>query len=259
MFSISNIALNLSYIFADFLREQTMPNHDKPLNNFDRLAIQREGEYRRILLVFGAAWIVRLMHILSLKVSPIFSYKIGDAAKYDAWAQSLASGNWLGEGVFYQAPLYPYFLGVVYSTLGDSILTVRLVQSLIGAVSCVLLMLAGTNLFGKKSGLVSGLCLAFYAPSIFLEGLMQKSTLDLFFLCLLLWLISKIVFRPRPALWILAGLTTGALCLTRENALILLPIFLVWICVGTFRRLSTSSFVLNPNSSNRMHFKARAG
>lgn len=202
--------------------------------NFEHLARQRAEECRRILLVFGLAWIVRLMHVLSLKVSPIFTYKIGDAARYDAWARSLADGNWLGDGVFYQAPLYPYFLGVVYSTLGDSILTVRLVQSLIGALSCVLLMLAATNLFGRTSGLISGICLALYAPSIFLEGLIQKSTLDLFFLTCLLWLISKAAFRPRVGQWLWMGIATGALCLTRENALVLVPIFGAWLALGSF-------------------------
>lgn len=206
-------------------------------DDFDTLAARRFDEYRRIVIVFGVAWIVRLMHILSLKASPIFTYKIGDAARYDSWARTLADGNWLGEGVFYQAPLYPYFLGVVYTTLGDSILTVRLVQSLLGAASCVLLMLAATNLFGKRSGMISGLCLAFYAPSIFLEGLIQKSTLDLFFLTLLLWLISKIVYRPWKRYWLTSGVSIGALCLTRENALVLVPIFMVWIVFGSYGSL----------------------
>lgn len=199
---------------------------------------------RQVFLVFGAACLVRLMHIISLKASPIFTYKIGDAGKYDAWARSLAEGNWLGEGVFYQAPLYPYFLGVIYSVLGDDILGVRLVQSLLGAFSCVFLMLAATNWFGKKSGLISGLCLAFYAPSIFLEGLIQKSTLDLFFLTVLLWLLSLTAFKARPRHWIGIGVATGALCLTRENALVLLPVFALWIFFVSFNRKTRKTGVI---------------
>ena len=33
--------------------------------------------------------------------------------------------------------------------------------------------------------------LALYAPAIFFDGLLQKSVLDVFFVCLALWLISR--------------------------------------------------------------------
>jgi hypothetical protein len=43
---------------------------------------------------------------------------LGDARGYDQWAQRLADGDWIGTEVFYQAPLYPYFLGVIYAVAG---------------------------------------------------------------------------------------------------------------------------------------------
>ncbi len=42
---------------------------------------------------------------------PLFYHLTGDARSYDEWAQQIASGNWLGRKVYYDAPLYPYFLG----------------------------------------------------------------------------------------------------------------------------------------------------
>ena len=38
-----------------------------------------------------------------------------DEASYDDWAVEIAGGEWRGEEVFFQEPLYPYFLGVIYS------------------------------------------------------------------------------------------------------------------------------------------------
>lgn len=189
-------------------------------------------------IVFCAAILVRMMHILSLQASPIFHYKIGDAARYDQWAKTLAGGSWLGEGVFYQAPLYPCFLGVIYQFIGDDVLTVRRVQALLGAVSCLLIMKAAGNLFGKRSGMIAGLILALYAPSIFLEGLIQKSILDLFFLSLLLFLFTQSLRSKHFGYWLGIGLATGALCLTRENALVLIPILGLWIVVGNSSRFS---------------------
>jgi 4-amino-4-deoxy-L-arabinose transferase-like glycosyltransferase len=200
-------------------------------------SVQNDWQADRLnyLLVFCLAWTVRSLHIFSLSLSPIFSYKIGDAAKYDLWAKSLAAGNWIGEGVFYQAPLYPYFLGLVYSVFGHDPFTVRQVQACLGAISCVMIMKAASNLFGKRPGLVAGLFLTFYAPSIFLEGLIQKSVLDLFFLSMLLWLFSESLASSRKRIWLTMGLATGALCLTRENALVLVPIVIFWVAVGQCR------------------------
>ena len=41
-----------------------------------------------------------------------------DEASYDTWARELAAGDWLGDEVFFQEPLYPYLLGVAYSLFG---------------------------------------------------------------------------------------------------------------------------------------------
>lgn len=50
---------------------------------------------------------------------------IGDAIEYDAWAQRIAAGDWIGSEVFYQAPLYPYCLGVLFALAGHGLHAVR--------------------------------------------------------------------------------------------------------------------------------------
>ena len=52
---------------------------------------------------------------------------LGDAHGYDEWARRIAGGDWIGSEVFYQAPLYPYFLGVIYAIAGRDLLIVRIV------------------------------------------------------------------------------------------------------------------------------------
>ncbi len=86
--------------------------------------------------------------------------------------------------MFYQAPLYPYFLGVVYAIFGRDLLIVRVIQAAIGSASCVLLGLAAARLFSKRVGSIAGLALALWAPAIFFDSLLQKSVLDMFFMCL---------------------------------------------------------------------------
>src|SRR5262245_30995020 len=60
-------------------------------------------------LIAGAALAVRLAHLWAMRNSALFALLLGDARSYDSWAQQIASGDWLGHDVFYQAPLYAYF------------------------------------------------------------------------------------------------------------------------------------------------------
>jgi len=183
-------------------------------------------------LIFVIAFVVRLVHIWQIKASPFFDVLLGDARGYDEWARRLAGGDWIGTDVFYQAPLYPYFLGVLYELLGHDLLIVRLCQAAIGSASCALLALAGERLFSKRVGLIAGLALALYAPAIFFDALLQKSVLDMFFVCLTIWLVARIVTgRWSRGSWIALGLTMGALSLTRENALVFIAVIVAWIIV----------------------------
>jgi tetratricopeptide (TPR) repeat protein len=184
-------------------------------------------------VIFFAALAVRLVHIWQIKPSPFFDILLGDANGYDQWAQRLAAGDWVGSEVFYQAPLYPYFLGLVYKVFGRDLLVVRIIQAVIGSASCALLGMAGARLFSKPVGLLAGLALALWAPAIFFDGLLQKSVLDVFFVCAGLYLIAIIAGNREPGTgsrntWLALGATMGALALTRENALIFVLVILVW-------------------------------
>lgn len=158
---------------------------------------------------------------------------MGDAQSYHAWGLEIAGGDWIGGETFYQAPLYPYFLGLVYTLFGPSLLAVRLCQIVLGSAACALLALAGRRLFSPEAGIVAGLMLAVYAPAIFFDGLVQKTALGLFLLCLLLALLARLVTEPGPPrAWLWPGVVLGALVLTRENALVFAAVLLGWLVVS---------------------------
>jgi hypothetical protein len=81
--------------------------------------------------IFVLALAVRLIHVWQIRNAPFFSVLMGDSRAYDEWAQQIALGDWLGHDVFYQAPLYPYFLGTLYAIAGRDLLLVRLAQAII--------------------------------------------------------------------------------------------------------------------------------
>ncbi|MGH9385716.1 MAG: ArnT family glycosyltransferase, partial [Vicinamibacterales bacterium] len=180
--------------------------------------------------IFLVSLTVRLVHLFQIRRAPFFTLLMGDAQSYHVWAQQLAAGDWIGNDVFYQAPLYPYFLGLVYTLLGEAPMTARLCQAVIGSLACVWLAFAAWRLFSRPAGIAAGLMLGFYAPAIFFDGLIQKSVLDAFLLCLALALLSGLVVHPaRRRSWLWVGVTLGCLTLSRENAVVFAAAVLLWL------------------------------
>ncbi len=173
-----------------------------------------------LLCVFAVGLTVRLWHVFDIRVAPFFPMRLGDSLSYHDWAVEIADGNWLGSEVFYQAPLYPYGLAIVYSLFGTNRLAVMIVQALMGAMSCALICDAGTRLHSRRVGIAAGLIMGCYAPSIFFDSLVQKTAVDQFLLCLIINVIIRWQHQQTLRSSLLIGLSTGLLILSRENSLV---------------------------------------
>lgn len=184
-------------------------------------------------LIFSGALLIRLVHLWQIRNAPFFDVLMGDAKAYDEWAQRIAGGDWMGQDVFYQAPLYPYVVGAIYSIFGRDLMILRVGQAVIGAAACALVGAAGARMFSPLAGIVAGTLLAVYPPAIFFDSLIQKSVLDVFFISLSLWLIARLMATPqRPRDWLWLGLAMGGLSLTRENALVFILVVFAWLWWG---------------------------
>jgi 4-amino-4-deoxy-L-arabinose transferase-like glycosyltransferase len=181
--------------------------------------------------IFGIALSLRLIYLYELSDTPLFDVLIGDSLQYDTWAQRIAAGDWIGTEIFYQSPLYPYLLAVFYRLVDHDVFAVRVGQAMLGAVSCVLLSAAGRRFFDAPAGLIAGFLLAIYPPAIFFDGLIQKSSLDLFLTTLLLAALGASFGQSKRTALVLAGLSLGALALNRENARVLYPVVAAWLAL----------------------------
>src|SRR5215471_18340304 len=181
--------------------------------------------------LFALALVVRLVYLAQAWSVPTMQVPLGDARSYFDWSARIAAGEWWQGRIFYQAPLYPYFLALVRLTGGEPVLRMLVTQAFVGAFGCVLLALATTWLLDRRTGLVAGVLLALYAPAIYYDGLIQKTALDSLLLAALLACLAAAQREPRTRRWFGAGLLLGLLSLTRENALLLvfvLPPWLFW-------------------------------
>jgi Flp pilus assembly protein TadD len=182
-----------------------------------------------VAVVFLVALAVRAAHLWSMSSSLLWTATMGDAVAYLDWARRIAGGDWLGTDAFYQAPLYPYVLAAIRQLSGDSVAALKVVQICLGATSCALLAWAAGRLFTPAAGMVAGLLLAVYPTAIFFDGLIQKTVLDGLLLSGLLAGIALLSIRASWPRALGLGLILGLLALTRENALIGIPVVLWWL------------------------------
>lgn len=190
------------------------------------------GQKDWFLAIFGLAFFLRVIYLLQIQSIPLFYHLAGDGRTYDEWAQRITAGDWLGQGVFYQAPLYPYFLGIVQSLFGHNLWLIRLLQIALGSLACGAVFLIGQKVFSRSAGIAAGVLLALYAPAIFFDALIEKSVLDLLLIVALLYLLL-VPRENHRSQWTAAGAALGLLGLSRENALILAPVAALWIMLAS--------------------------
>src|SRR5687768_13354729 len=75
--------------------------------------------------IFAWAMTVPFAPLWQIETIPLYYNLAGDGRTCDEWAQRIAAGDWLGSGVFYQAPLYPYFLAVLQFVFGHDLWLIR--------------------------------------------------------------------------------------------------------------------------------------
>ena len=176
--------------------------------------------------LFLLALVVRLVYLAHSQDNPFFSAPVVDAYSYVAQARQLAEVSWLGDKPFWQPPLYPYFLALVYAFSGDLFWTPRLIQFLLGAASCALVFGIGRQVFSIRVGLLAGGMACLYGPSIYFEGELLPTALAVFLNLLLLF----VLLQPGGG-WgrsLVAGLVQGLAIVAVPNAAVLAPCACLW-------------------------------
>jgi len=190
-----------------------------------------------LIIILLLALVVRTVHWLDVREDPFFAQLVMDSEEYDRWAIEIAEGNWLGSEVFFQAPLYPYFLAVVYSLFGHSLDAVYLIQIVICLLGIYALYRAGIKLAGEKVGLAAAALSAFYGVYLFYDVQLLKESLAVTLVCILLWVLAEARESKGLTLWIWAGVICGFLSLLRENMLLIVP-FLLLLAIRPRERFS---------------------
>ncbi|MBN1164920.1 MAG: glycosyltransferase family 39 protein [Candidatus Krumholzibacteriota bacterium] len=181
------------------------------------------------LVVIAVGLSLRVLHALfTARLNPLAGDLTIDASIYDQWAKSLV---WGGDSVptrLMQAPLFPWFVSLVYRAFGPSFTAVRSLQAILGACSCAFMVVVTRRLFRSSlAGILAGLALALYLPAIFYEGVFIPVTLIIFLNTLCLLLLVPEDGLPGGKRLLLAGFVLGLSVLAKPVILLLVPFILL--------------------------------
>ena len=185
-----------------------------------------------MLGVFVLALALRGPYLVEIRDIGFFDQPVSDGYVYVQTAGEIGAGNRLAPADFVHAPLYAYVLALIGWGDSPNLLVVRLVQIVLGATACTLLVAACRRFFDWPIALAAGLLVAIYPPAIFFDGLIQKTSLAGLLAALLVYLIALGRERSSWRGWAIGGFVLGLLALTRQNALALTPAVLAAAWLG---------------------------
>ncbi len=185
-----------------------------------------------------------MAYLAQVEASPFRDERrlITDTRFYDMRAREIAGGDLLGDAPGFLSPVYCYALGGAYALAGESMHVGKMLQVLLGALSCVLLFWIGRKAFSQGVGLLAGFFFAFYGLHIYYTGLLLPTVLVVFLNLLALFFLLP---SRRPAAWrfLLGGLFLGLAIGAKPNALLFLPFLGLWIFLA-FREASLRRRIL---------------
>ena len=183
-------------------------------------------------LILAFSLILGVVCIIEFRHSPFNRLPIIDEEAYVEWGKRIAAGEILGNTVFYQDPLYPYFLGLVFWIAGPNYVLVRLLQVLMGTLSVAVVFWTARKLLGEKPALLAAAIMAAYRGLYFFELQLLKESMVILFSAFSYALGVAAADQPRSkGRWLGLGLVLGLLTLLRGNYQAILPLVVIWALV----------------------------
>jgi 4-amino-4-deoxy-L-arabinose transferase-like glycosyltransferase len=185
------------------------------------------------LLAVALLW--RVVFFLEMYASPYADNLTLDSQVYHEVALAAAAGEWSHGETFFQAPLYPWVLGVVYSLAGPSQTVVKLLQILLSVASCWLIFRVADRTFDRTVALVALAISAVYGMSLYFANELLVVTVIVFLDLLGLDLLLRAAAADRKFLWAAAGVVFGLSAIARPTILPFVAVVGVWIVVTGWR------------------------
>ncbi len=194
--------------------------------------LKRQKTFFILSIIILYAALVSAILYNQQKESPFSRHPVTDEEAYVLQAKGILDGSYPGERIFYQSPLYPYFLASVFFSFGEQYDIIRIFQSLFTLLSIFFLYFLVKIIFGERAGLVAAGLMALYGPILNYQVLLLKVNPFLLFLVLFLLIGASLTRDPAGWWkWLFMGVLCSFLLLLYDVMQLFLIIVPVWILV----------------------------
>lgn len=228
------------------------PNHESPIT-LVRVSKLRSPQII-LLVILSVALVLRFWHLgnqlYGVLPHPGLGSESSDIFAFATWASQIADGDWLGRAhfhpymdwmanyapleqfeewwggkeIFHQNPLYPYLLAISYLVSGGSSLPLLIVQVLMSTLSVFLIYDLGRRFVDERAGLIAAGLLAIFAPSVVMDAILLRASLNSSLTLLSIWLLFRVVDHLDWRLALGTGVCVAASFMLRPTGLVLLVV-----------------------------------
>jgi 4-amino-4-deoxy-L-arabinose transferase-like glycosyltransferase len=231
----------------------------QPKNADIRIPLAENNTGLLLSAILIVALIVRAMAFIGYSSSLYGDFLIWDERTYHDWAIHIIQGKSYFVHDF--GPLTAYIMAAVYKVFTADPVYVRSLNILFGVLTCLFIYYIGRAIANKTVGLLACLVAALYKPFIFFSILILKESLVLLLFSIVIWCFVSLLQcgsgQPadtdggdlRDAVWtngkvLVLGVAIGCLINVRQNAIALIPVFLLLLMWHSYKRTSASQSVV---------------
>lgn len=194
---------------------------------------------KKILVVclFALPFIIRLFYGIETADDPYANTPILVSYAHHQFAQDLISGHGAPYTLF-RPPYYALFLSYVYRMFGSNPLSMKIIQWILGGLSCWLVYFLARLYYGRTHAVLALLISSLYVPAVFFEGQLVGHPVSSFFALASVVIIaaarSARVRWLRPVMMHLyASLLFGFAALIRPDMLLAFPFLIITMWMTT--------------------------
>ncbi|MCX7705925.1 MAG: glycosyltransferase family 39 protein [bacterium] len=191
------------------------------------------------ILVLG--FLLRLFTLIQLSSTPFYNPVLmdkHDQKTFHSWAQSIMKHPVYVDGdAFYMAPLYAYFLALLYTISGSSIFFAGFFQALMDTLTIFIIYLLGKKVKDEETGIIAAFLYAFYQTIILYSVTILSDGLITFLNILFIFTLYIALEKKKFVAWFLCGIVFGFAALAKPTILAFVPFIIVGLWLWPYKEI----------------------
>lgn len=188
-----------------------------------------------ISIILAAGFLIRLFTLIQLSSTAFYNPALmekHDQRTFHLWAQSIIKHPVFVDGdAFYMAPLYAYFLALLYAISGGSVFFAGLIQAILDTLTIFIIYLLGKKIKDEKTGLIAAFLYGFYQTIILYSVSILSDCLITFLNVLFIFTLYKALESRKVQWWLICGIVLGFAAVAKPTILAFVPFLIIGLCL----------------------------